>query len=65
MTNFNQSIPESLVPKVLEKASLLYQQQSAGSDYSLAELMDAGSEVEIPPMLVQQAYEQLATRGAG
>lgn len=57
--NLNQSIPDEWVPQVLEKASQLYQQQSSESSYSLAELMAAGSEVKLPPELVQQAYQQL------
>jgi len=57
--NLNQSIPEDLVPEVLETASRLYQEQKTGDDYSLAELMAAGSEVALPPELIQQAYQQL------
>lgn len=52
-------IPKELVPSVLEKASRLYQQQGATGDYSLDELMAAGSEVSLPPELIQQAYEQI------
>lgn len=55
----DNSIPKELVPSVLEKASRLYQQQGATGDYSLAELMAAGSEVSLPPELIQQAYEQI------
>lgn len=57
--NLEQSIPEELVPSVLEKASRLYQGQAQGDHYSLAELMAAGSEVSLPPELIQQAYEQI------
>ncbi|MEO1395015.1 MAG: LemA family protein [Cyanobacteria bacterium J06634_5] len=57
--NLEQSIPEELVPSVLEKASRLYQGQAQSDDYSLAELMAAGSEVSLPPELIQQAYEQI------
>lgn len=55
--NSNSAIPKDMVPSVLEKASRLYQQQNA--DYSLAELMAAGSEVSLPPELIQQAYQEL------
>lgn len=52
------TIPEELVPAVLEKASRLYQQQ-AGSTYSLNELIAAGSEASIPPEVMQRAYAEL------
>ncbi len=47
------------MPIVLEKASRLYQEQQKEKAYSLEELTAAGSEVQIPPELMQQAYEQL------
>ncbi len=54
------AIPEESVPAVLEKASRLYQQQNSSDDaFSLEELMSAGADVQIPPALMQQAYEQL------
>jgi len=56
--NSENTIPEELVPAVLERASQLYQ-QPAGGAYSLKELMAAGSEVSIPPEVMQQAYEEL------
>ncbi|MEL6816033.1 MAG: LemA family protein [Cyanobacteria bacterium J06598_3] len=57
--NLENSIPDELVPSVLEKASRLHQLQGATGDYSLAELMAAGSEVSLPPELIQQAYAEL------
>ena len=56
--NPESAIPEELVPAVLEKASRLYQQPNGGT-YSLEELMAAGSEVSIPPEVMQQAYAEL------
>ncbi len=55
--NSSNAIPEEWVPAVLEKASRLYQQQN--QSYSLDQLQAAGSEVEIPPELMQQALEEL------
>ncbi|MGB3768955.1 MAG: LemA family protein [Phormidesmis sp.] len=55
----NRTIPETWMPIVLEKASRLYQEQQKEKAYSLEELTAAGSEVQIPPELMQQAYEQL------
>ncbi|MEM9151767.1 MAG: LemA family protein [Cyanobacteria bacterium P01_F01_bin.3] len=54
----SQSIPEELVPAVLEKASRIYQ-ASTNETYSLEQLMAAGSEVFIPPEMIQQAYAEL------
>ncbi|MGB3296420.1 MAG: LemA family protein [Phormidesmis sp.] len=61
MTMNPTAIPEELVPIVLEKASRLYQQQSSLPDdtFSLDELIAAGKDVQIPPALIQQAYQQL------
>ena len=56
--NSSPSIPEELVPVVLEKAGQLYQQQNS-ENYSLEELQAAGAEVQLPPELIQQAYEDL------
>ena len=47
------------MPVVLEKASRLYQQQHSSKAFSLEELMAAGANVQIPPELIQQAYQQL------
>lgn len=58
--NSDPAIPEDLVPAVLEKASRLYQQKtSPDGAFSLEELMAAGADVQIPPALIQQAYEQV------
>ena len=55
----DKTIPESWMPIVLEKASRLYQAQQKEKAYSLEELKTAGLEVQIPPELMQQAYQQL------
>ncbi|MEM8504444.1 MAG: LemA family protein, partial [Cyanobacteria bacterium P01_D01_bin.1] len=60
--NSNNAIPEEWVPVVLEKASRLYQQQNQA--YSLGQLQAAGSEVEIPPELMQQALKELKAEQA-
>lgn len=52
------SIPDAWVPQVLEQAGKLYQQQNPDG-YSLAELMDAGAEAQIPPELIRQAYAEI------
>ncbi|WP_299493574.1 LemA family protein [Acaryochloris sp. IP29b_bin.137] len=57
--NSDNVIPEDLVPIVLEKAGQLYLQQTGPQGYSLEQLMDTGSEAQIPPELIQQAYQQL------
>ncbi|PZD73881.1 hypothetical protein C1752_01714 [Acaryochloris thomasi RCC1774] len=57
--NSKNVIPEELVPVVLEKAGQLYLQNTGPEGYSLEELMDAGSEAQIPAELIQQAYRQL------
>lgn len=57
--NSDNVIPEELVPLVLEKAGQLYLQQTGPQGYSLEQLMDAGSEAQIPPEMIQQAYQQL------
>jgi LemA protein len=51
-------IPENLVPQVLEQAGKLYQQQNP-EGYSLADLMAAGAEAQIPPELIRQAYAEI------
>ncbi|MGC1306007.1 MAG: LemA family protein [Phormidesmis sp.] len=58
MTPYN-AIPEDSVPIVLERAARLYQQQQQENTYSLEQLTAAGSEAQIPPEFMQQAYQQL------
>lgn len=60
--NSDNAIPEEWVPAVLEKASRLYQQQN--QSYSLKQLQAAGSEVEIPAALMQQALKELKAEQA-
>ena len=55
----DKTIPESWMPVVLAKASRLYQEQQKEKAYSLEELEAAGLEAQIPPVLMQQAYQQL------
>ncbi|NEP17457.1 MAG: LemA family protein [Leptolyngbya sp. SIO4C1] len=57
--NARQPISEALAAAILEKASQLYQQQTAAEGYSLEQLVAAGAEVQIPPALVRQAYAQI------
>ncbi len=57
MDNADARIPEDLMPEVMALASRLYAEQNQG--YSMSELMAAGSEVQIPPHLIQQALQQL------
>ena len=57
--NSDNVIPEAFVPIVLEKSGQLYLQQTGSQGYSLEQLMGAGSEAQIPPELIQQAYQQL------
>ncbi|MEL7225704.1 MAG: LemA family protein, partial [Cyanobacteria bacterium J06576_12] len=54
--NSNIVVPENMVSAVLEKASRLYQVQQTDNSYTLEQMMAGGSEVEIPPELMQQAY---------
>lgn len=57
--NSSNIIPEDWVPIVLEKAGQLYLQETGADGFSLEQLMDAGSEANIPPELIQKAYQQL------
>ncbi|MGK7875017.1 MAG: LemA family protein [Xenococcaceae cyanobacterium] len=49
-----------MAPEVLELAARLYAQQQ--SSYSVADLIQAGAEAEIPPELIEQAIEQVQAR---
>lgn len=54
MDNVEPQIPEEIAPEVFAQASRLYAQTNRDcSDYSLAELMQAGAEAQIPPEFVQ------------
>ncbi|NES80133.1 MAG: LemA family protein [Moorea sp. SIO2B7] len=55
--NNNIPISEDMAPEVLDLASRLYSEQQ--NSYSTAELMEAASEAQIPPELVQQAIQQI------
>jgi BTB/POZ domain-containing protein KCTD9 len=50
-------IPEEKVPQVFELAARLYAEKKQG--YSATELIQAGSEVNIPAEFIQQAIEQI------
>lgn len=55
MKNDNLSIPEDMATEVLELASRYYAETENG--YSLSELQQAGSDVQIPPELIEKAIE--------
>lgn len=58
----DQRIPDQQASEVFELAARLYAQRS--QSYSVEELVQAGSEVEIPPEYVQEALRQVQTREA-
>jgi LemA protein len=53
--NDNYSIPEYMATEVLELASRYYAETE--NSYSLSELQQAGSDVQIPPELIEKAIE--------
>lgn len=55
--NPNNRIPEEMVPEVMEVAARLYAEMKEG--YSLLELQQAGSEVQIPPEIIDRAIAQV------
>ena len=57
MNNSNSHIPKEIAPEVFALASRLHNQNN--QNYSLAELMQAGAEAQIPPELIQQALQQI------
>jgi len=57
MNNSNSHIPKEIAPEVFALASRLHNQKN--QNYSLAELMQAGAEAQIPPELIQQALQQI------
>ncbi|MGB3695167.1 MAG: LemA family protein [Spirulinaceae cyanobacterium] len=61
MSNSNNSrIPDDMADEVMEIASRLYAETTQG--YSPTELKAAGSEVEIPPALVEQAIAEVKAK---
>jgi LemA protein len=64
MDNLEPRISEEIAPEVFALASRLYAQknQQNDGDYSLAELMQAGAEAQIPPEFVQQAVQEIQAK---
>ncbi len=60
MNNQEPQISEEIAPEVFALASRLYAQKN--QDYSLAELMQAGAEAQIPPEFVQQAVQEIQAK---
>lgn len=60
MNNPNSNIPEDLAPEVLEVASRYYSESQ--NSYSLAELQNAGAEVQIPPEFIEKALEEVRVK---
>lgn len=60
MNNSETRISKEIAPEVFALAAQLYAQEN--QDYSLSELMQAGAEVQIPPELIQQAFEQIQAK---
>jgi hypothetical protein len=60
MNNSDEHIDKEIAPDVFALASHLYNQKN--QDYSLAELKQAGAEVQIPPELIEQAVQQIKQR---
>lgn len=57
MNNPENRIPENIAPEVLALASRYYANQQAS--YSISELVQAGSEVQIPAEYIQQAIHEI------
>ncbi|MBE9125066.1 MULTISPECIES: LemA family protein [unclassified Coleofasciculus] len=60
MNNKNSRIPENIAPEVFALASRYYANQT--QSYSASELMQAGSEAQIPAEFIQQAIQDIQTR---
>ncbi|MEQ9368750.1 MAG: LemA family protein [Coleofasciculus chthonoplastes F3-SA18-01] len=60
MNKLNGGIPEEIVPEVLEIASRNYANNSQA--YSASELIQAGSEAQIPAEFIQQAIQEVRSR---
>ncbi|MFP5270851.1 LemA family protein [Coleofasciculus sp.] len=60
MNKLNGGIPEEIVPEVLEIASRNYANNSQA--YSASELIQAGSEAQIPAEFIQQAIQEVRLR---
>lgn len=57
MNNPNARIPEEMAGEVMEVAARLYAETT--NSYSTGELVEAGSEVQIPPAIIEQAIAQV------
>lgn len=57
MNDSNSQIPEDMASEVLELASRYYEQSQ--DSYSLTELQQAGSQVQIPPEFVEKAIQEV------
>ncbi|MFP4319256.1 MAG: LemA family protein [Phormidium sp.] len=53
-------IPDELAPEILEIASRYYSESQ--NSYSLAELQDAGAEVQIPPEFIEKALQDVQAK---
>ena len=57
MNNPDPKVPEKIAPRVFALASHLYTVENQA--YSLAELIEAGGEAQIPPQFMRQALQQI------
>ncbi len=57
MKDSNSQIPEDMAPEVLELAARYY--SGSQNSYSLADLQQAGSDVQIPPEFVEKALQEV------
>lgn len=57
MKDSNSQIPEDMAPEVLELASRYY--SGSQNSYSLEQLQQAGSDVQIPPEFVEKAIQEV------
>ncbi|TVR04249.1 MAG: LemA family protein, partial [Phormidium sp. GEM2.Bin31] len=60
MDRKNPKIPDELAPEILEIASRYYSESQ--NSYSLAELQDAGAEVQIPPEFIEKALQDVQAK---
>ncbi|WP_246198711.1 hypothetical protein [Sodalinema gerasimenkoae] len=60
MSKNQPDIPDELAPEILEIASRYYSESQ--NSYSLAELQDAGAEVQIPPEFIEKALRDVQVK---
>ncbi len=60
MDKNHSKIPDDLAPEILEIASRYYSESQ--NSYSLAELQDAGAEVQIPPEFIEKALKDVQVK---